>query len=189
MRTSILRGSAVLTLLCLCIPLKADSSTTIPFSGFVSKVELFYDPQGTLYQPVVAPVSVGDPLSGYLSKSVSDYPGGTITNWGLSGFSGTWFGHDSAPYTFIGSGQLYFQHFTALQGVYLTLIDPNGGTDWQSGTFSALNHYGYPYAWWRFEATINQVPDGGQAAAMLGAGLSFLGLAFHVHRRRALRGL
>jgi hypothetical protein len=190
MNASTLRACAVLALLCLCIPLKADSFTTIPFSGYVSQVDLFYDPQGTVYQPPVPRVSVGDLLTGSLSKSVFDLPGGsTITTWGLSGSSGTWFGHDSSPGIFSGPGQLFFQHFTAQQGIYLTLIDPNGGTNWQSGTFSATDQNGYPYSWWRFTATINQIPDGGNSAAMLGVGMSFLGLAFHVHRRRALRGI
>lgn len=182
---SIMRGFAVLclpALLCLCVPLKADSFKILYFSGFVSQVDLFYDPQGTLYKPPVAPVSVGDPLTGQLSFSVLDFPTFTLRNYGLHGTSGNWSSGFSKPGIFIGGGQLSLTVDAAQQFVSINLIDPAGGTNWQAGTFSASERSGYPFSWWRFEATLTSIPDGGYSAAMLGGVLAVLTL---IHRRKS----
>lgn len=175
------RGLAVLALLCFALP-RAEAVTiySIPFTAVVSKVDNFYDPQRTLHQPEVPPVSVGVQLVGVLNVNLN--PLDSRTSYSLLVKGGDYIGADghSGPYP-VG-GLLLFQHQTAGQFMGLTLRDPAGGRDWESGTFIASDQWDYPDAWWRFEATLTQIPDGGHSAAMLGIGLVLLGLV--VHQRR-----
>jgi hypothetical protein len=174
MKLPLLRTLGVLALLVLAPCARA---VTINFHGYVSSITVVYDPQDTLYKPVVPPVAVGDFLSGTLS------PHPLI--WGFTASSGNWTSgvpSTGQPSIFGGTLQYTIHTSSAGRGASITLIDPDGGTNWKSGTFVATEKGGYPYSWWSFEATVT-VPDEGLP---LGASAALLGSVLWIHRRRVL---
>ena len=168
---SLLANLTAIALSSICLPLKAAFITTVdvipPFTAVVTQVNNIYDPQGTLYQPPIPPVVLGDIVRGSFSVSSPSFPGASSTlALTLSNGRG-WAGHEGGIPGSVRPGLFQFGHETALQGVGISLYDPAGGTNWQSGSVSASDRSGYPYSWWSFSANIITLPDGGPTGGML----------------------
>jgi hypothetical protein len=176
MIASTLRGCVVLALICLALP-RAEA-VTIPFSGTVSLVETFYDPQGTLYRPPVPTVSVGTVITG--TFTTPDIPG--TGSYGVGAQGGNFVGSDSSPFISTQGGEITFSHETSGRTIFLTLKG-------QTGTFGFSDRIGFPFSWWRFSADVTtasapSVPDAGSTALMLGLSLMALA-AYGIRARRA----
>jgi hypothetical protein len=158
----------ILAALTLCVPVKA-ASISIPFTAIVDSIETFYNPGDTLYKFPVVPVSIGTVLTGALSWT-NDYNSGTL---GLGAQGGNFYAGDSHPGPY-PVGKVTFAHETAQRYIGLDLIGGVGSQDWRSGTFYSSSTSGYPYSWYRFSATLVQIPDTGSTVGMLGSGFGLL---------------